>query len=137
MAVQHPHLASPREPTGRSDRSGDASGAHPPVRAARGARGRHGGGYAEYVALPAEWVARAPSTGDLVAAASLPLAGLTAWQAFERGGPTDGDAGAALADGGRLVPQVSTVLPLAEAARAHELSATGHTRGKIELALKS
>ena len=220
----------------------------------------HGGGYAEYVALPAQWVARAPSTVDLVVAGSLPLAALTAWQAFERGGLAVGDARgrtvlvhaaaggvgslavqigaargvrvvatasgdnaafvrglgaelvidytrerfedvlatrgigvdmvfdtvggdvqqrswgvlrpggvlvsivgirhharsdviarsfllepdgsqlgkiAALVDAGALVPQVSAVLPLAEAARANELSAAGHTRGKIVLAVTS
>jgi NADPH:quinone reductase-like Zn-dependent oxidoreductase len=40
---------------------------------------------------------------------------------------------AALIDAGNLKPVVSTVLSLAEAARAHELSQTGHVRGKIVL----
>jgi NADPH:quinone reductase-like Zn-dependent oxidoreductase len=40
---------------------------------------------------------------------------------------------AALIDAGNLKPAVTTVLPLAEAARAHELSQTGHIRGKIVL----
>jgi NADPH:quinone reductase-like Zn-dependent oxidoreductase len=40
---------------------------------------------------------------------------------------------AALIDAGNLKPAVTTVLPLAEAARAHELSQTGHVRGKIVL----
>jgi len=40
---------------------------------------------------------------------------------------------AALIDGGNLKPVVTTVLPLVEAARAHELSQTGHVRGKIVL----
>lgn len=40
---------------------------------------------------------------------------------------------AALIDAGTLKPTVTTVLPLAEAARAHELSQTGHVRGKIVL----
>jgi len=40
---------------------------------------------------------------------------------------------AALIDAGDLKPAVTTVLPLAEAARAHELSQTGHVRGKIVL----
>jgi NADPH:quinone reductase-like Zn-dependent oxidoreductase len=40
---------------------------------------------------------------------------------------------AGLIDGGQVKPVVTTVLPLAEAARAHELSQTGHTRGKIVL----
>jgi len=40
---------------------------------------------------------------------------------------------ASLIDTGRLNPVVTMILPLAEAARAHELSQTGHTRGKIVL----
>lgn len=40
---------------------------------------------------------------------------------------------ATLIDAGNLKPAVTTVLPLAEAARAHELSQTGHVRGKIVL----
>ena len=40
---------------------------------------------------------------------------------------------AALIDAGQVKPVITTVLPLAEAARAHELSQTGHTRGKIVL----
>jgi len=40
---------------------------------------------------------------------------------------------AGLVDSGKLKPIVETVLPLAEARRAHELSQTGHTRGKIVL----
>ena len=40
---------------------------------------------------------------------------------------------AKLVDSGKLRPIVETVLPLSEARRAHELSQTGHTRGKIVL----
>lgn len=40
---------------------------------------------------------------------------------------------AALIDAGDLKPAVTTMLPLAEAARAHELGQTGHVRGKIVL----
>ncbi len=40
---------------------------------------------------------------------------------------------AKLADTGKLKPVVETVLPLADARLAHELSQTGHTRGKIVL----
>lgn len=40
---------------------------------------------------------------------------------------------ATLVDSGKLKPIVETVLPLSEARRAHELSQTGHTRGKIVL----
>jgi NADPH:quinone reductase-like Zn-dependent oxidoreductase len=40
---------------------------------------------------------------------------------------------AALIDSGDLKPAVTTMLPLAGAAEAHELSETGHVRGKIVL----
>jgi len=40
---------------------------------------------------------------------------------------------AVLIDEGTVKPAVTKVLPLAEAARAHELSQTGHVRGKIVL----
>ena len=41
-----------------------------------------------------------------------------------------------LIDAGKLKPFVNTILPLAEAARAHELSETGHVRGKIVLRVR-
>jgi NADPH:quinone reductase-like Zn-dependent oxidoreductase len=44
---------------------------------------------------------------------------------------------AALIDAGRLKPAVTTVLPLDQAAKAHELSQTGHTRGKIVLQVQT
>jgi NADPH:quinone reductase-like Zn-dependent oxidoreductase len=40
---------------------------------------------------------------------------------------------ARLIDSGKVKPVVETVLPLAEARRAHELSQSGHVRGKIVL----
>jgi NADPH:quinone reductase-like Zn-dependent oxidoreductase len=40
------------------------------------------GGYAQYVTLPVSYVAPAPNGLDWAHAASLPLAGLTAWQAL-------------------------------------------------------
>ena len=43
---------------------------------------REAGGYAEYVTGPSRHFARKPTTVDHVAAAGLPLAGLTAWQAL-------------------------------------------------------
>lgn len=43
------------------------------------------------------------------------------------------EALAGLAETGRLRVEIETVLPLAEAARAHEISERGHTRGKIIL----
>lgn len=47
--------------------------------------------------------------------------------------PEQLDRIAALIDEGKVKIEVAEVLPLAEAARAHELSETGHTRGKIVL----
>jgi NADPH:quinone reductase-like Zn-dependent oxidoreductase len=38
-----------------------------------------------------------------------------------------------LADAGKVRPVIDTVLPLADAAKAHEMNATLHTRGKIVL----
>lgn len=40
------------------------------------------GAYAEYIAIPAAEVAAKPKSIDHIAAASVPLAGLTAWQAL-------------------------------------------------------
>ena len=36
-------------------------------------------------------------------------------------------------DSGKLAPVINRILPLSEARRAHELSQSGHTRGKIAL----
>jgi len=41
-----------------------------------------------------------------------------------------------LIDAGDLKPIVNRILPLSEARRAHELSQTGHTHGKIVLRVK-
>ena len=43
---------------------------------------RSAGGYAEYLTVPSRQLARRPERLDDVAAAALPLAGLTAWQAL-------------------------------------------------------
>ena len=43
---------------------------------------RQAGAYAEYVTAPSRQFAHAPSAVDIVTAAALPLAGLTAWQAL-------------------------------------------------------
>ena len=40
---------------------------------------------------------------------------------------------AAMADAGDVTPKVSTILPLTDIRKAHELIETGHTRGKIGL----
>ena len=43
---------------------------------------------------------------------------------------------AKLIDAGKVKPTVDRILPLSEARRAHELSKSGHTRGKIVLRVK-
>jgi NADPH:quinone reductase-like Zn-dependent oxidoreductase len=40
---------------------------------------------------------------------------------------------AAIVDARQIKPIVTTVLPLADARKAHEMSESGHTRGKIVL----
>lgn len=49
------------------------------------------GGYAEHVALPASQVAKLPEAIDFRAAAGVPLAFLTAWQALDAAGLSPGD----------------------------------------------
>ena len=44
---------------------------------------------------------------------------------------------AKIIDSGRLVPVIDRILPLSEARRAHELSQSGHTRGKIALRVRN
>ncbi|UBU18461.1 NADP-dependent oxidoreductase [Nonomuraea gerenzanensis] len=65
------------------------------------------GGYAEYVALPAGWVVRAPAGADHPAAATLPMNGLTALLTLDRLALAPGSvlavAGAAGTLGGYLV----------------------------------
>ena len=39
-------------------------------------------------------------------------------------------------DSGKLAPVIDRILPLSEARRAHQLSQTGHTHGKIVLRVK-
>ncbi|MCC6427898.1 MAG: NADP-dependent oxidoreductase [Phycisphaerales bacterium] len=52
-----------------------------------------GGGYAEYVAVPASAVAIKPNSLDHAAAAAVPLAALTAWQAlFDKAGLKEGQS---------------------------------------------
>jgi NADPH:quinone reductase-like Zn-dependent oxidoreductase len=40
---------------------------------------------------------------------------------------------ARLADSGKVCPEIAAVFPLRETAKAHQLSETGHVRGKIVL----
>ncbi len=52
----------------------------------------HNGSYAEYIALPADIVAKKPASLSFEQAASIPLAGLTAYQSlFDAGGLQRGD----------------------------------------------
>ena len=44
---------------------------------------------------------------------------------------------AKIVDAGKLAPVIDRILPLSEARRAHELSQSGHTRGKIVLRVKN
>jgi NADPH:quinone reductase-like Zn-dependent oxidoreductase len=44
---------------------------------------------------------------------------------------------AKIIDSGKLAPVIDRILPLSEARRAHELSQSGHTRGKIVLRVKN
>jgi len=44
---------------------------------------------------------------------------------------------AKIVDAGKLAPVIDRILPLSEARRAHELSQSGHTRGKIVLRIKN
>lgn len=54
--------------------------------------GTHPGVLAEYVAFPADWFTAAPATLDDAQASTLPVAGLTAWQALvELGGVKAGE----------------------------------------------
>jgi NADPH:quinone reductase-like Zn-dependent oxidoreductase len=43
---------------------------------------------------------------------------------------------AKLIDAGKVKPTVDRILPLSETRRAHELSQSGHTRGKIVIRVK-
>jgi NADPH:quinone reductase-like Zn-dependent oxidoreductase len=77
--------------------------------------------------------------GMLISVVSLPSAGEAAMRgvrsAYLSVQPDSGELAeiARLADAGNVNPFVETVLPLAEARRAQELSEGGHTRGKIVL----
>ncbi len=59
--------------------------------------------------------------------------GVRASGMFTQANPADLTDIASVIDAGTVTPVVSTVLPLAEARRAHELLEAGHLRGKIVL----
>ncbi|UTV28210.1 NADP-dependent oxidoreductase [Photobacterium atrarenae] len=59
-----------------------------------------GGGYSEYVAVPAEQLSLVPASVPLRQAAALPLAGQTAWQALEKAAVNAGDQVLVLAGAG-------------------------------------
>jgi NADPH:quinone reductase-like Zn-dependent oxidoreductase len=74
--------------------------------------------------------------GRLVSIASPPSyseRGVVASYVFVRPDGEQLEELAALADDGRLLVDIAEVLPLEEAARAHELSEGGHVRGKLVL----
>ncbi|MCW7541843.1 NADP-dependent oxidoreductase [Aquabacterium sp. A7-Y] len=109
-----------------------------PVRFAPGTRvfaalGRLGA-YADYVAVPADQLVHVPEALDLVTAASLPVASLTAWQALmETGGLRSGETvlihGAAGGVGGFAVQFAkragARVLATARASNAEHVRALG------------
>lgn len=63
------------------------------------------------------------------------MTGLGGRYVFVRPDPADLAELVALADRGEVRVHVSAEFPLADAARAHELVATGHVRGKVVLAV--
>ncbi|GID33409.1 NADP-dependent oxidoreductase [Paractinoplanes brasiliensis] len=91
-----------------------------------GALSYHGGGYAEYVVLPAEWVVRAPQGLDHADAATLPMNGLTALLTLDQLALASGSVlavtGAAGALGGYLVQMAAAagVIVVADAAPTDE-----------------
>jgi NADPH:quinone reductase-like Zn-dependent oxidoreductase len=70
---------------------------------------------------------------SLVAPPSYSERGVSPSYVFVRPNGEELEELATLADEGRLVVDVQEVLPLEKAARAHELSEAGHTRGKLVL----
>ncbi|MDB5049631.1 MAG: NADPH:quinone reductase [Fibrobacteres bacterium] len=68
-----------------------------------------------------------------VSQASSPIPGVTGKLIANRPNAEGLRELAALADAGKLRPIVETVLPLSEVRKGHELSQTGHVRGKIAL----
>jgi NADPH:quinone reductase-like Zn-dependent oxidoreductase len=91
-----------------------------------GALRYQGGGYAEYVVLPAAWVVRAPAGVDHGAASTLPMNGLTALLTLDQLALAPGSVlavtGAAGALGGYLVQMAaaSGIVVVADAAPADE-----------------
>ncbi|BBC32790.1 hypothetical protein SGFS_040840 [Streptomyces graminofaciens] len=73
--------------------------------------------------------------GGRLASISGDVTGLGGRYVFVRPDPADLAELVALADRGAVRVHVSAEFPLADAARAHELVATGHVRGKVVLAV--
>ncbi|MEW2285028.1 NADP-dependent oxidoreductase [Streptomyces sp. NPDC047841] len=73
--------------------------------------------------------------GGRLASISGDVTGLGGRYVFVRPDPADLAALVDLADRGELTVHVSAEFPLADAARAHELVAGGHVRGKVVLAV--
>jgi NADPH:quinone reductase-like Zn-dependent oxidoreductase len=77
------------------------------------------GGYAQWTTVPASLCAPKPASLDMLQAASVPLAALTAWQGLDRSWP-------ALKRGGTLISTVHE--PTAEKAEAAGVAASRYTR---------
>src|SRR5258708_8659436 len=99
--------------------------------------------YAQYVTAPSRQLARKPPGLSHAEAAALPLAGLAAWQslvdtarlAAGQRGLVRGAGGGRGAPAGQSRVHLQTTLPLAEAAKAHQLLESGRTTGKIALTI--
>jgi NADPH:quinone reductase-like Zn-dependent oxidoreductase len=76
------------------------------------------------------------STLDEPSAEELARYSVRAAQVMARGDAVQLRQIAELIDSGDVMPMVEAVLPLAHARRAHEMSQTGHVRGKIVLRVK-
>jgi NADPH:quinone reductase-like Zn-dependent oxidoreductase len=87
------------------------------------------GAYAEYAIAREADIALKPRSLHHIHAAAVPSVALTGCQSLV-------DIGK-LIDAGKLKLTLDRVLPLSEARRAHELSQSGHVRGKIVLRVKN
>jgi len=99
------------------------------------------GSYAEYIAVREDELAIKPATVSHIEAASLPLAGITAYQAIVAVAQVvpgqrvlvHAAAGGVGSLAVQLRPVIGAELALDRIARAHALSESGHARGKIVL----
>jgi NADPH:quinone reductase len=104
-----------------------------------GVRAARDGGYAEHVTVSASAVAPLPRSVDPVGFAALGLAGVTAYQGLARLGSLEDLDGDGLRDatrallGSNLPAVPHTVLPLSDAARAHDLLERREVAGRVVL----